>query len=57
MHGDFISILHFIPVQLDFWFPDSALQIISKRVVDFQVSADKSTAVQILMQENEIQFE
>ncbi|XP_066477618.1 mast cell carboxypeptidase A-like [Tiliqua scincoides] len=44
-------------IRLDFWFPDSALHIISQRVVDFQVSADKSTTVQTLMEKNEIYYE
>ncbi|KAJ6669403.1 hypothetical protein lerEdw1_008212 [Lerista edwardsae] len=44
-------------MRLDFWFPDSALHIISQRVVDFHVGPDHSTTVQTLMEKNEIQYE
>uniref|UniRef100_A0A674K2F7 Carboxypeptidase A3 n=1 Tax=Terrapene triunguis TaxID=2587831 RepID=A0A674K2F7_9SAUR len=47
----------FLPVQLDFWHPDSAPHIVTQMQVDFHVSAHQSRSVQILMEQNEIQYE
>ncbi|XP_054839124.1 mast cell carboxypeptidase A-like [Eublepharis macularius] len=44
-------------VQLDFWYPDSALHIVCQMEVDFHVSADQSSVVETLMKENKIQYE
>ncbi|XP_053169054.1 mast cell carboxypeptidase A-like isoform X2 [Hemicordylus capensis] len=46
----------FSTMQLHLWFPDSALHIVSQRVVDFHVSADQSKTVQTLMEQNSIQI-
>uniref|UniRef100_A0A8C3SNF1 Carboxypeptidase A3 n=1 Tax=Chelydra serpentina TaxID=8475 RepID=A0A8C3SNF1_CHESE len=47
----------FLPVQLDFWHPDSAPHIVTQMQVDFHVRADQSRSVQTLMEQNEIQYE
>nr|XP_056706372.1 mast cell carboxypeptidase A-like [Euleptes europaea] len=44
-------------LELDFWYPDSELHIISQMEVDFHVHANQSNIVQTLMEKNKIQYE
>lgn len=57
VHVSFNSELFlFIPMQLNFWYPDSELHIVRQMEVDFHVSADQSNIVQTLMEKNKIQY-
>ncbi|XP_048362875.1 mast cell carboxypeptidase A-like [Sphaerodactylus townsendi] len=54
-----VSVMKYLAsiLQLNFWYPDSALHIIRQMEVDFHVSADQSNIVQTLMEKNKIQYE
>ncbi|KAH0624063.1 hypothetical protein JD844_007392 [Phrynosoma platyrhinos] len=47
----------FPPQQIDFWYPDSALHILSQMEVDFHVSADQAKYVETLLKQNGIPYE
>ncbi|XP_042314677.1 mast cell carboxypeptidase A-like [Sceloporus undulatus] len=44
-------------LQIDFWYPDSALHILSEMEVDFHVSADQAKYVETLLKQNGIPYE
>ncbi|XP_020637526.3 mast cell carboxypeptidase A isoform X1 [Pogona vitticeps] len=47
----------FHPVQIDFWYPDSALHIVNQMEVDFHVSGDQTKNVESLMEQNGMHYE
>ncbi|KAK9401192.1 mast cell carboxypeptidase A-like [Crotalus adamanteus] len=44
-------------IQIDFWYPDTALHIVKEMEVDFHVSATQSNTVERLLQQNGIPYE
>lgn len=44
-------------IQIDFWKPDSASQIKPQSTVDFRVKAEDISAVEDLLEQNELQYE
>uniref|UniRef100_A0A8C6XYV4 Peptidase M14 domain-containing protein n=1 Tax=Naja naja TaxID=35670 RepID=A0A8C6XYV4_NAJNA len=50
------TLFAFLSVQVDFWYPDSALHIVKQMEVDFHVSAAQSNTVERLLKQNGIPY-